>query len=361
MTNYVIWPVNRKLMPADLITLPTEALLPKNWLRAGTLPNLRVYNPAITRFRGRLLMAYRVDTGRGPTTRRRIGLCELDEQLQVIPGSVSPLSDTIRGGDNLHYDPRFLVYRNRLFIHYNNNRQTCPNQIFLVELDPDTLTARAPAQLLQLDGPRRDIEKNWMFFGYEGDLFAVYTIAPHVILQVGLTGTGTVSCRPVFNVDWDVSAYAALYGEPRGGTPPQQQGNMYVSFFHSLYPVSRLRWVLRFWPIAPNTKLPRYLAAINRRLRKPFGQVRYAAGAYAFEAAPPFRPVWLTPAPILRPEDEPPRVYRQRANPYAHGIVYPCGAIPRPDQRWLVSYGLHDEQCCLRFVSLLDKPVSTDE
>lgn len=106
------------------------------------------------------------------------------------------------------------------------------------------------------------------------------------------------------------------YGEPRGGAPPVRQGAAYVSFFHSYRPVGRLRWVLRYWPVTLGAKLPRILAAIERRLRWPFAQVRYSAGAYAFEAAPPFRPLWLTPEPVLRPEDERPRQRRARTNPF---------------------------------------------
>jgi len=336
----------------DKILFDSTALIPDAWLRSGSSLNLRIYNPAIVRFHDRLLMAYRVDSGRRETMQRRIGFCALDDRLNVVPGSVIPLSDTIQGGDPRHYDPRFLVYRDRLFVHYNNNFMTRPNQIYLVELDPDTLEARAPARPLHLDGQRQEIEKNWMLFEHEGDLLAVYRIAPHTILSVDLAGQGAIACRPIHVTQWDVSAYSDRFGAPCGGAPPVRQGDVYVSFFHSRYPVSPLRWVLRFWPASPGARLPRYVAAVERRLRRPFAQVRYVAGAYAFEAAPPFRPLWITPEPVLRPEDEPPYRHRRRANPFADGIVYPCGAILEDDGRWLVSYGLHDERCCLRRVRL---------
>jgi hypothetical protein len=327
-------------------------LVPPVWLRAQPSSRFAVYNPTIVRFRGRLLMAYRVDSGHRETMQRRIGLCALDDQLHVIPGSILPLSDTIQRGDLRHYDPRFLVYRDRLFVHYNNNFSTRPNQIHLVELDPDTLEASAPARLLCLEGPRQEIEKNWMLFVHDDELLAVYQIAPHTILRVHLAGQGTIPCTPIHTTAWDVSVYAGRFGVPRGGAPPVRQGDAYVAFFHSRYPISPLRWVTRFWPVRPETRLPRYVAAVERRLRQPFAQVRYVAGAYAFAAAPPFRPRWITPEPVLRPEDEPPRRHRRRANPYADGIVYPCGAILEDDGRWLVAYGLHDECCCLRRVSL---------
>ncbi len=328
--------------------LDGQSLVPTVWQLSGALPHLRIYNPAIVRFRNRLLMAYRVDSGRRATMQRRIGLCALDDRLNVVPGSVVPLSGTIQGGDPRHYDPRFLIYRDQLFVHYNNNFQTRPNQIYLVELDPDTLEAKGQARPLHLDGPRQEIEKNWKLFEHEGDLLAVYRIAPHTILRVDLAGEGATACQPIHKTEWDVSAYAGRFGSPCGGAPPVRQGDAYVSFFHSRYPISPLRWVLRYWPVPPDTKLPRYVAAIERRLRRPFARVRYVAGAYAFAVAPPFSPLWITPEPVLRPEDELPYRYRRSTNPSADGIVYPCGAVVCEEGNWLVSYGVHDERCLLR-------------
>ncbi|MCB0058131.1 MAG: hypothetical protein KDE45_13935 [Caldilineaceae bacterium] len=147
-----------------------------------------IYNPAIVRFRGRLLMAYRVDFGYEKPFRVATALCRLDEDLRVIPESVTPLSDTIDGGATNHYDARFLVYRDRLFVHYNNDWNTVPNQIHLVELDPDTLQARSPARLLELDGPRALCEKNWMLFEHDGELFVIYWVQPHCVLRAELAG-----------------------------------------------------------------------------------------------------------------------------------------------------------------------------
>ena len=192
-------------------------LIPAAWLRAHPSSRFSVYNPTIVRFRGRLLMAYRVDSGNQGLMQRRIGLCTLDDQLNVVPDSVIPLSDTIQGSGLLHYDPRFLVYHDQLFVHFNNNFLTRPNQIHMVELDPDTLEAKSPARLLHLDGQRQEIEKNWLLFEHDGDLLAVYQIAPHTILRIDLTGQGAVECRPIHVTDWDVVLYAGRFGAPRGG------------------------------------------------------------------------------------------------------------------------------------------------
>ena len=339
-------------MDTQSVILDNTTLIPPAWRQNAPTTAFRIYNPAIVLFDNRLLMAYRVDSSWRGAVLRRIGICQLSDQLAVIPGSVLPLSDSIVGGDSYQYDPRFLVYGDRLFIHYNNNFNTRPNQICMVELDADTLAAKSPARLLHLAGPRQEIEKNWMFFEYDGALFAVYQIAPHTILRVNLDGEGAVECKPLYSTSWQTSVYAEAYGPPRGGTPPVRQGNLYTSFYHSWRSISPLRWVLRFWSVSPDTVRSRYRAALDRRLRPFFGQIRCAAGAYTFEAAPPFRPLWISPSPILRPEDEPRRQQRIRTNPYANGVVYPCGAVPCDDGQWLISYGVHDERCCLRRVTL---------
>ena len=147
---------------AAAITLATTDLMPPHWLHGAWGHDFAIYNPAIVRYRDRLLMAYRVDLGRGPTMQRKIGLCELNPALQII-------------------------------------------------------TMRVPTVL----------------------------------------------------------------------------------------------------------RLP-----------------------------PPFRPRWITKTPVLCPENELPRQRKQRINPCADGIVYPCGAIPWSTDRWLVSYGVHDEHCCLQYIDL---------
>ena len=330
-----------------------DQILPDRWSsRSNQVDVLSAYNPAIVRFRKRLLMAYRIDSGHRATMHRRIGLCELDENLKVVPGSAVPFSETIPESDSRHYDPRFLVYQDRLFIHYNNNFQTRPNRIHLVELDPDTLEAKSPARPLHLDSPRQEIEKNWMFFEHDGELWAVYQIWPHIILRVELGDDGPVICRPAHTTGWDVSPYASHYGVPCGGAPPVRQGDVYVSFFHSRIQVGPLRHLLPFWPQGMIDGLPRYPAAALRRIRWCLDQRRYFGGVYAFEAKPPFTPRWITDEPVLRPELEQPRSRRRRINPTAESVVYPCGAVAQEDGSWLVSYGLHDERCCLRQISL---------
>ena len=337
---------------APAYALDAQSLIPPRWLATKPPTACHLYNPAVTVFRGQRLLAYRLDADRGKDAWRRIGLCALDEQWRVIPGSATPFSDTITDGGARHYDPRFLVYGDRLFIHYNNNTQTRPNQIYLVEVDADTLCAKGPARPVVLQGPRQEIEKNWMFFEHDGELLAVYTIAPHRVLRVTLGDTGPVLCHPAYTSTWDVAPYASQYGQPCGGAPPVRYGDLYLSVFHSHRLVGALRPFLPLFPEALIRRLPRIPAALLRQLRLLCYQRRYYGGLYAFAATPPFQPCWLAPAPILRPEQELPRQRPRWIDPSSELAVYPSGALLVNDAQLLVSYGVHEERCCLRLIDL---------
>lgn len=334
------------------LTVEPHTLIPPAWLTTESVEQFHIYNPALVCFRGRRLFAYRLDSRQGRAQYRRIAICELDEQWRVRPGSVCPFSDTIVMGGERHYDPRFLIYGDRLFIHYNNNMQTRPNQIYLVEVDVDTLRAASPARPLVLKGPRQEIEKNWMFFAHGGELYAVYSIAPHVILHVDLTGSGPVYCTPNTSTAWDVRAYAQRYGQPCGGAPPVRCGDLYLSVFHSHRLVGALRHFLPLFPDHLTRTLPRYPAAIYRRLRLLCYQRRYYGGIYAFSATPPFQPYWLAPEPFLRPEVELPRQRPRWIDLSSELAVYPVGATLLSAHQLLVSYGVHEERCCLRPIDL---------
>ena len=140
----------------DRTLLDSTAFIPDVWLRSAFPSDLRIYNPAIVRFRGRLLVAYRVDSGR-PQNR-------------------------------------------------TNGASACVNWT-----------------------------SAWM--SVPGSVFSIVTANPAAVRHL---------CARVLRN---------------------------VSFFHSYRPVGRLRWVLRYWPVTLGAKLPRILAAIERRLRWPFAQV----------------------------------------------------------------------------------------
>jgi predicted GH43/DUF377 family glycosyl hydrolase len=332
--------------------VPTGALVPPVWLRSRALADFFVFNPAIVRHHDRLLMTYRVDFGRAAPARTRIAcaICVLDERFQVTPGSVVALSDTVIDGGANHFDPRFVAVGDRLFVHYNNNRDTQPNQIFLVELDPQTLAARAPARALHLDGPRQPIEKNWMLFAHEGDLFAIYQIDPHIVLHVDLDARGAVRCRPVHRTAWGTGGYTRRYGAPHGGAPPVRVGDHYIAIFHSRT-LPRAVAATNAPPAVVRMSRTGWFKRIKRWLRQRLDPLRYFGGVYGFAAAPPFAPIFIRPEPLLRPDAEAPRRRPAASDLTPRRVVYPSGLVRLEDDQWLVSYGVHDERCVLRMFS----------
>ena len=327
-----------------------HSLLPAEWLRRQPPDNFYLFNPAVICHHGRRLMVYRVDFGCHQVRRVACASCVLDQDWRVAPGSVVALSDTIVDGGDNHYDPRFLIFRDRLFVHYNNNWDSVPNQIFLVELDADNLQARSAARRLLLEGPRQKIEKNWLLFDHDGDLFAIYQIAPHIVLRLELGNCGPILCQPGYTSEWDTTIYAKRYGPPRGGTPPVRAGERYVSIFHSriqpppLTPAA-LSSTVRTLERVQGWKI------LKRWLRGQLNPLKYYGGAYTFAATPPFAPVFIHSQPVLRPEQE----SRQRRPTASHlaprRVVFPSGLVHLNDDRWLVSYGAHDERCVLRTLS----------
>lgn len=315
----------------SLIVFADVDLMPQRWL-AGPLADVALFNPALTCFQGHYLLCYRVVT---PDGRRRLALCRLTPTLTVEPGSVVPFSDSITDGGDWHADARFCHFGERLFLHYNDGARQ-PNHIYWVEIDPERLVACGPAREVLLAGPRRAVEKNWMFFEHAGELWAIYTIAPHVVLKVAWTEHGPLVCQPVYQQAWTPAAYTTRYGELRGGAPPVRVGDHYVAFCHSTFPVRPFRRLL--W----------------RLLRKgPDKCQRYVGGVYTFAAAPPFAPLALQPTPILWPPPLP-RRHQPQLDRRIERSAYPCGTIFQQGQ-WVVSFGAQEEYCCL---ATLDNPLS---
>jgi len=356
-------------------------LTPAVWAQERPVADYFVTNPAIQRFNDGWVMAYKVVTAR--YQRERFAICRLDEARNVLPGSVVPLSDTIPNITPQVGDPRLVVHRERLWAVYCHFR--LPSLLYLVELDGDTLAARGPARPLLLDD-RQWQEKNWMLFEHDGELWAVYTIAPHVILRLDMRERDAIRCRRAYATAWDVSSYARRYGEPRGGSSPVRVGAAYYAFFHSRHFVNRSHatiapaWhALRArlgrpehwqgprltagdvrplqattdWIYAPR-RLPFRLDGLLRRYERRCALRHYGAGFYGFHAQPPFAPFMLSREPVLTSEVEAAPQRQPRLSPLNDRVVFPCGAAFLPNQHWLVSYGVHDERCALQELDDLD-------
>lgn len=140
-------------------------------------------------------------------------------------------------------------------------------------------------------------QKNWVWWHRNGKLHLLYKSEPWTVAT--------------FENDWVHSCTHYIgkpltwpYGTIRGGTPPIEVDGKLITFFHSSLP---------WWG----------------RWR------RYLVGALEFEAEPPFRPLRMTPEPLLKGSCR---------DPWAVGkppCIFPCGAVRR-GSRVLMVAGVND-------------------
>jgi len=217
---------------------------------------------------------------------------ELRDDLTPAPGrSVKlNLSHPLAGWGR--EDPRWFVFRDRLHVCFAGVQgKTGPTQILYARLRDD-LTTEAVWACPKFG---ETWQKNWGFFEHDNDLYAVYSIRPHVVVRVEGERAWVVAESPN-PLPWSG-------GLLRGGASPVRVGDRFVSWFHGR--------------------------------RKYAGRLTYTTGVYEFEAAPPFSPLRMTPHPVKvgDPETRPADWYCDN--------WFACGAVADGDA-WLVSAGAHD-------------------
>lgn len=298
-----------------------EELLPDEWRGLVSRGPVSVFNPAIHPRDGGWVLAFRVGQGEGV---RKIGFCRLDASFSVVPGSPAAWSDGVRFPPAPIYsdrerswfaDPRLVVLEGRWFVQWNTGWHDPINRQFLQEIDPASLSPIGSPRELVFGG-RRPLEKNWMLFGAD-PCFAVYSVRPHRILRFQLQGSGPIECAEAFRTDWDDAPYASRYGELRGGAPPVRVGDSWFSWCHSVFG-------------AP-------------------GNYRYVAALYAFGAEPPFAPVAIPHRPSRWNLPDAARRRHPKLNPAVGEVVYPSGSACQAG-RWVVSFGIDDENCAIAAV-----------
>ena len=90
-------------MACDRIIIPPADLVFPAQQGDESDASVRIYNPALVRFQGRLLMAWRWDSGRRQTMCRQIRVCTLDDHLGVTSGPIVNLSESIQDGGAHHW------------------------------------------------------------------------------------------------------------------------------------------------------------------------------------------------------------------------------------------------------------------
>lgn len=223
-------------------------------------------------------------------TNARLIYATFDDQLNVTSKRPLPVTPHLSCED-----PRLFVYHDRLWLAYNGaSYNPASFRQHIVALQDGQ-----PTNVFALERYRMT-DKNWMYFESDGNLYAVYSIDPHVVIRIDGDKIEEVArTQPgLVKKHW-------WYGEPRGGSCPWNIGNdEFLTFFQSHY--------------------------------IPYGFYRrvYVMGAYVFSAKPPFQIKRVTKMPIMVPETTDVKM---------HAVVFPGGAVFR-DDKWIVPFGYNDHQ-----------------
>ena len=276
--------------------------------RTRLLPADSHFNPSLGVANGAVWMVYR-RVSRDPGASivdwpRLLGACRIGDDLQPVADSNVDLSALIvdpPGARQWHADARLTARPDGLLMTYHDNHGLYSVPVPLGG-PPSPLR---PRPLVLVGRRQRRRERNWGVLD-DGELKAVYTIDPHVVLRLS-EHDALIEARPVHEtrraLPWD----ARRWGEPHGGSPPVRVGETWFSFFQSNVTA----------------------AGSERRI--------YRVGLYGFAAEPPHAVTHMTRAPVLTATDfEPPYSFFHDS-----AVAYPSGAL-HADGRWLVSLGIHD-------------------
>jgi hypothetical protein len=294
-------------------------LLPGAWQCLSRGGPVRVFNPGLLRLDSGFLLAYRVVL---PDGRRRLGLCRLDRDLAVVPGSPVPLSDRLTvetaDGPGSHEagwfaDPRLVQWGAGVWLHWNSGVHQPRNYQFLQQLDPVGLGPTGPSRELVRREGCAPIEKNWGLFAVGEELWAVYSLAPLRLLRLTAADPRRFVFDDIGRGCWDDTRYARRFGELRGGAPPQAVAGQWFAFAHSRFRTSR--------------------------------GIRYVPAAMAFAGSPGrWRATGCCARPLPLPNPFGDRFVHERLNASVAGVVYPGGSAHEQGE-WVVSYGINDEHC----------------
>lgn len=303
--------------------LCNENLIPQSWIN-DCESDFYVFNPAIYRLTDRYAMCYRITNPNDDI--RRLATCHLDLDFNPIPGTITALSDIIEqenpDTEHMKYsgwkaDARYFLLQGELYISVNNGKTTKPNHQWLIKMDPDGLRPAGKAREIVYLGPRWEIEKNWMFFECDGEVFCSYSVSPHTVFKVSMNNERQVICEDAYKTSWE-DDYKKSYGELRCSTPPVLIDGSYISITHS-----------RFYAD---------------------GGQNSVCGFYEFESQPPFRVLRYSRHPVVFPGFD----YQYTMPPLHQGVVrgyYACGLQKEGDDL-LLSYGLLNEKAAIAKLNL---------
>lgn len=306
----------------DLEKMAQSFVLETKQLEIPDFPE--AFNPSITRWRGSLLLSFRVLIDPSDLWLSKIGLVWLDEDFNPV-GTPQLLNTRVKNSNipTRSEDARIFTVGDRLFVTYNDNEErkhAGVRRIYQAEIEfnGEEFHVVSTEPFLKYDGESPKLwEKNWTPFECNGEAFFTYSFSPHLIFR---PCSETKCCQTkgasagAFRWDW---------GSIKGGTPSLLVGDEYLGFFHS-------------WKI------------VNTVQSGDEPLAHYFMGAYTFSPQAPYEITKISPTPIIGKDFyTDPDIYKKI---YKH-VIFPGGYVHDENYIWVV-YGRED---CQAWVVKLDK------
>jgi predicted GH43/DUF377 family glycosyl hydrolase len=251
-----------------------------------------------------------------------LGLASLNTNFAVINNHTLKLSSApgyeLRKKDTAQ-DPRLFTVGKTSYMLYNEKNPTTDLRemhLATVQLDNAQPTITNIKRLHYAPAPDL-VQKNWVPFAYNDQMYFIYSFDPYTILQYD---TQSEKLTAIDTVKSDL-AQRWQYGVIRGGTPAiyVPELDAYLGFFHSSIELEagETNWSAR--------KTPRWR--------------KYYMGAYLFANKPPFALKAFTPVPLAYKE-----LYANKDQKFH--IIFPAGLVEQKDE-YLISAGIDDAKTML--------------
>ncbi len=306
----------------DLETVTQDFIVGTKRIKIPNYPD--AFNPSLTRWRGSLLLSFRIYDRKAGTT-DKLGLVWLDDDFrQLGPAKIVKVLVPDAGFLSKRQDPRLITVGDRLYIVYNNvlkgvvDRELRRMLIAELHYDGNHFYSGTPTYLSHFEGINdKRSEKNWVPFVYDNNLLLGYSLIPHRILRPLL---GADRCE---NYATSRGSIEWKWGTPRGGTPALLDGDHYIAFFHSSDSMATVH--------SGGKKIPHYFM-----------------GAYTFSAQPPFAITAISPEPIVGKNFYHGNSYKTWKPLH---VVFPAGFVFDEHYIWL-AYGRQDHEI---WIAKIDK------
>lgn len=303
---------NRKLLTAYMATSKVYSRYPKVSEQLPCLPLDTAklppfsYNPSIIKTYDQTWLTYRYHFAGDARTKLSLSiLCAEDGFTGTVIGTPRDLPLT---GNSLEDA--------RLFSLHGENWMSWVESNFIGQANPKCVVKYAQLEpglkinrIFQIKAGSNDglaIEKNWVFFASDDNLFCLWK-SDQIIWHIhGDTVVGEESAP---GPRWP-------YGEPRGDCIIPYDGKL-IRFFHS-------------------------------SLRNEIGPVphRYYVGACLMEARPPFKVLAVSKKPILYGSEVDNLKRSERPFHWKANVIFPGGAVQDGDG-WILAVGVNDAACAL--------------